>query len=76
MRCLPQKLHDRGHDAYGKIKSKVRQDASVRFFIDRLRTGSLSAVCPFIEPESVKLYTHKQFRILDFISRIQVFAVY
>ena len=27
-------------------------------------------------PESVKLYTHKQFRILDFISRIQVFAVY
>lgn len=30
----------------------------------------------FLIPESVKLYTHIQFRILGFISRIQVFAVY
>ena len=29
-----------------------------------------------VTPESVKLYTHIQFRILGFISRIQVFAVY
>jgi hypothetical protein len=61
-------------------KQYVNQHIVPKRYLDRFASHvdgkSIIGTRYYVKPESVKLYTHKQFRILDFISRIQVFAVY